>query len=213
MMTGRRRSFFEKWAPTHNMSVDGAAREFPEEAGISRYGQPEETAELLAFAFGGLMRTPSILATDFRLVRRKWSSPSHGFHATNSKSSSDRMIWSIYQQRTSRISFAVTHEGDVGSEISPVSEMARLDVTKKISSKMLVRYSGLLHCRSLASPVLHLRNRCAVFLLSSHFTNVVEIHAGGFDTEEPGNHRSQQKRDDEAVEQHPCPDRRQQNRE
>jgi 3-oxoacyl-[acyl-carrier protein] reductase len=49
VMTGRRRSFLEKWAPAHNMSVDEATRQFPEEAGISRYGRPEEIAELLAF--------------------------------------------------------------------------------------------------------------------------------------------------------------------
>jgi 3-oxoacyl-[acyl-carrier protein] reductase len=49
VMTGRRQSFLEKWAPAHNMSVDEAIRKFPEEAGISRYGQPEEIAELLAF--------------------------------------------------------------------------------------------------------------------------------------------------------------------
>ena len=49
VMTGRRRSFLEKWAPAHNMSVDEAMKKFPEEAGISRYGQPEEIAELLAF--------------------------------------------------------------------------------------------------------------------------------------------------------------------
>ena len=49
VMTGRRRSFLEKWAPAHDMSVDEATRKFPEEAGISRYGQPEEVAELLAF--------------------------------------------------------------------------------------------------------------------------------------------------------------------
>lgn len=49
VMTGRRRSFLEKWAPAHNMSVEEATRKFPEEAGISRYGEPEEIAELLAF--------------------------------------------------------------------------------------------------------------------------------------------------------------------
>jgi 3-oxoacyl-[acyl-carrier protein] reductase len=49
VMTGRRRSFLEKWAPAHNMSVDEAMKKFPEEAGISRYGQPEEIAELLGF--------------------------------------------------------------------------------------------------------------------------------------------------------------------
>lgn len=49
VMTGRRRSFLEKWAPAHNMSVEDAMKNFPEEAGISRYGQPEEIAELLGF--------------------------------------------------------------------------------------------------------------------------------------------------------------------
>lgn len=49
VMTGRRRSFLEKWAPAHNMSVEDATRRFPEEAGISRYGEPEEIAALLAF--------------------------------------------------------------------------------------------------------------------------------------------------------------------
>lgn len=49
VMTGRRRSFLEKWAPAHNMSVEEAMKKFPEEAGISRYGQPEEIADLLAF--------------------------------------------------------------------------------------------------------------------------------------------------------------------
>lgn len=49
VMTGRRRSFLEKWAAAHNMSFEDAMKKFPEEAGISRYGQPEEIAELLAF--------------------------------------------------------------------------------------------------------------------------------------------------------------------
>ena len=49
VMTGRRRSFMEKWAPAHDMSVDEAMKKFPEDAGISRYGQPEEIAELLGF--------------------------------------------------------------------------------------------------------------------------------------------------------------------
>jgi 3-oxoacyl-[acyl-carrier protein] reductase len=39
VMTGRRRSFLEKSAPAHNMSVEDAMKKFPEEAGISRYGQ------------------------------------------------------------------------------------------------------------------------------------------------------------------------------
>lgn len=49
VMTNRRRTFMEKWAPAHNMSVEEAMKEFPKEAGISRYGQPEEIAESLAF--------------------------------------------------------------------------------------------------------------------------------------------------------------------
>jgi 3-oxoacyl-[acyl-carrier protein] reductase len=49
VMTGRRRSFLEKWASAHNMTVEEAAKKFPEEAGISRYGRPEEIADLLAF--------------------------------------------------------------------------------------------------------------------------------------------------------------------
>jgi NAD(P)-dependent dehydrogenase (short-subunit alcohol dehydrogenase family) len=49
VMTGRRRSFLEKWAPAHKMSLEEATKHFPEEAGISRYGQPEEIADLLAF--------------------------------------------------------------------------------------------------------------------------------------------------------------------
>lgn len=49
VMTGRRRSFLEKWAPAHHLSVEEATKKFPEEAGISRYGEPEEIAELMAF--------------------------------------------------------------------------------------------------------------------------------------------------------------------
>ena len=49
VMTGRRRSFIEKWAPAHGMTVEEATNKFPAEAGISRYGKPEEIAELMAF--------------------------------------------------------------------------------------------------------------------------------------------------------------------
>jgi 3-oxoacyl-[acyl-carrier protein] reductase len=49
VMTGRRRSFFEKWAPTHNLSVEEAIKKFPEEAGISRFGKPEEIADLMGY--------------------------------------------------------------------------------------------------------------------------------------------------------------------
>jgi 3-oxoacyl-[acyl-carrier protein] reductase len=49
VMTGRRRSFFEKWAPTHNLGVEEAIAKFPEQAGISRFGKPEEIADLLSY--------------------------------------------------------------------------------------------------------------------------------------------------------------------
>ena len=49
VMTGRRRSFLERWAPAHNMRVEEATKQFPEKAEISRYGSPEEIADLLAF--------------------------------------------------------------------------------------------------------------------------------------------------------------------
>jgi 3-oxoacyl-[acyl-carrier protein] reductase len=49
VMTSRRRSFLEKWAPEHGMSVEEAMRQFPEKAGIARYGEPEEIAGLMAY--------------------------------------------------------------------------------------------------------------------------------------------------------------------
>nr|WP_281408546.1 SDR family oxidoreductase [Mesorhizobium sp. B2-7-1] len=49
VMTGRRRSYLEHWAPLHKMSVEDATANFPKEAGIARHGEPEEIAELMAF--------------------------------------------------------------------------------------------------------------------------------------------------------------------
>jgi 3-oxoacyl-[acyl-carrier protein] reductase len=49
VMTGRRRSYLEHWAPLHQMTVEEATEKFPRDAGIARYGQPEEIAELMAF--------------------------------------------------------------------------------------------------------------------------------------------------------------------
>jgi NAD(P)-dependent dehydrogenase (short-subunit alcohol dehydrogenase family) len=49
VMTGRRQSFFEKWAPAHNLTVEEAIKNFPEEVGISRFGKPEEIADLLGY--------------------------------------------------------------------------------------------------------------------------------------------------------------------
>ncbi|MGI4812339.1 MAG: SDR family oxidoreductase [Janthinobacterium lividum] len=49
VMTGRRRSYLEHWAPLHNMTAEEATAKFPQEAGITRYGEPQDIAELMAF--------------------------------------------------------------------------------------------------------------------------------------------------------------------
>lgn len=49
VMTGRRRSYLAHWAPLHDMTVEEATEKFPKEAGITRYGDPEDIAELMAF--------------------------------------------------------------------------------------------------------------------------------------------------------------------
>jgi 3-oxoacyl-[acyl-carrier protein] reductase len=49
VMTGRRQSFFEKWATAHNLTVEDAIKKFPDEAGIARFGRPEEIADLLGY--------------------------------------------------------------------------------------------------------------------------------------------------------------------
>jgi NAD(P)-dependent dehydrogenase (short-subunit alcohol dehydrogenase family) len=49
VMTGRRRSYLEHWAPLHKMTVEEATEKFPKDAGIARYGEPEEIADLMAF--------------------------------------------------------------------------------------------------------------------------------------------------------------------
>jgi 3-oxoacyl-[acyl-carrier protein] reductase len=47
--TNRRKTYMEKYAPAHDMTLDEAMLKFPAQAGISRYGQPEEIADLVAF--------------------------------------------------------------------------------------------------------------------------------------------------------------------
>lgn len=49
VMTVRRRAFFEKWAPAHNLTVEEAINRFPHEAGITRFGKPEEIADLMSY--------------------------------------------------------------------------------------------------------------------------------------------------------------------
>jgi 3-oxoacyl-[acyl-carrier protein] reductase len=48
VMTGRRRSYLEHWAPVHDMTVEEATANFPKAAGIARYGEPEEMAFLVS---------------------------------------------------------------------------------------------------------------------------------------------------------------------
>jgi 3-oxoacyl-[acyl-carrier protein] reductase len=48
-MTGRRRAFFESWAPAHNLTVEEANQKFPEQAGITRFGKPEEIGDLMSY--------------------------------------------------------------------------------------------------------------------------------------------------------------------
>ena len=66
VMTGRRRSYLQHWAPLHNMTVEQATANFPKEAGIARYGEPEEIAELMAFLVspGARWMTGSTLRMD-----------------------------------------------------------------------------------------------------------------------------------------------------
>ena len=49
VMTGRRRAFFESWAPAHNLTVEEAIKKFPEQAGITSLGKPGEIADLISY--------------------------------------------------------------------------------------------------------------------------------------------------------------------
>jgi len=66
VMTGRRRSYLEHWAPLHDMTLEEATDKFPKEAGIARYGAPEEIAEMMAFLVspGAKWMTGSTLRMD-----------------------------------------------------------------------------------------------------------------------------------------------------
>jgi len=49
VLTNRRKTYMEKYAPAHDMTFNEAMEKFPAQAGISRYGQPDEIADLIAF--------------------------------------------------------------------------------------------------------------------------------------------------------------------
>src|SRR5579863_3510474 len=56
IMTGRRRSFLQHWAPEHGMSVEEATKQFPEKVGIARYGEADEITGLMAYLVSGEAR-------------------------------------------------------------------------------------------------------------------------------------------------------------
>ena len=58
--------FLERRAPLHDMTADEAPAKFPKEAGIARYGEPEQIAELTAFLVspGARRMTGSTLRMD-----------------------------------------------------------------------------------------------------------------------------------------------------
>jgi len=66
VLTLRRRSFLDRWAPAHGMSVDRSLAEFPKQAGIARFGEAEEIADLMAFLVspGARWMTGSALRMD-----------------------------------------------------------------------------------------------------------------------------------------------------
>ncbi|KIF76848.1 short-chain dehydrogenase [Streptomyces sp. 150FB] len=66
VMTGRRRSYLEHWAPLHDMTVEEATETFPKKAEITRFGRPEEIADLMAFVVSPAARwmTGSTLRMD-----------------------------------------------------------------------------------------------------------------------------------------------------
>jgi 3-oxoacyl-[acyl-carrier protein] reductase len=49
VMTERRRSFFERSAPAHNLTMEEAIEKFLAQAGITRFGKPEEIADLMSY--------------------------------------------------------------------------------------------------------------------------------------------------------------------
>ena len=56
VMTGRRLSMIEKWASAHKVGLDEAKRALLTQAGIGRYGEPQDIAELMAFLVSSAAR-------------------------------------------------------------------------------------------------------------------------------------------------------------
>lgn len=66
IMTGRRQGMLEKAAATKGISLEQAKQGFLKQAGISRFGQPEDIAEMMAFAVSPAARwmTGTVLRMD-----------------------------------------------------------------------------------------------------------------------------------------------------
>jgi 3-oxoacyl-[acyl-carrier protein] reductase len=66
VMTGRRKGLIEKWAVANHVDVKEAEAQLIAKAGISRYGQPEEIANLMAFIVSPASRwmTGTVLRMD-----------------------------------------------------------------------------------------------------------------------------------------------------
>jgi 3-oxoacyl-[acyl-carrier protein] reductase len=66
VMTGRRLSMLEKAAAAKKVSVEEAKQQFLQQAGISRFGEPEEIADLMAFIVSPAARwmTGAVLRMD-----------------------------------------------------------------------------------------------------------------------------------------------------
>jgi 3-oxoacyl-[acyl-carrier protein] reductase len=56
VLTGRRIPMIEKWASAHKVGVDEAKRALLRQAGIGRYGEPEDIANLMAFLVSPVAR-------------------------------------------------------------------------------------------------------------------------------------------------------------
>lgn len=66
VLTGRRLGMFEKSAAKRNISLEDVKRTFLKQAGVSRFGEPEEIAELFAFVVSPKARyiTGTVLRMD-----------------------------------------------------------------------------------------------------------------------------------------------------
>jgi 3-oxoacyl-[acyl-carrier protein] reductase len=65
-MTGRRLSMLERIAALRNVTLDDAKRQVLSQAGVGRFGEPQEIADLIAFAVSPAARwmTGTVLRMD-----------------------------------------------------------------------------------------------------------------------------------------------------